>query len=137
MWDRASITCWKFSEKKKCSLASTARFPNSNACHPERSEGPLTSSDNRASCACVIYHPARDPSSSARLRMTRELFLRLFRPRISERDRAIPHLFFTCGIRIEREVAETFKLITFFGTRARKRGFAFRLHHFQRIGINK
>src|SRR6266446_4457740 len=59
---------------------------------------------------CVIYHPARDPSSSARLRMTRELFLRLFRPRVPQRDRAIPHLFFSCGIRLEREVAEALDL---------------------------
>src|SRR5712671_1314105 len=86
---------------------------------------------------CVIYHPARDPSSSARLRMTRELFLRLFRPRVPQRDRAIPHLFFTCGIRIEREVAEALELIALFGARVRQRGFAFRVRHLQRIGINE
>src|SRR6266536_2360464 len=86
---------------------------------------------------CVIYHPARDPSSSARLRMTRELFLRLFRPRVPQRDRAIPHLFFTCGIRIEREVAEALELIALIGTRVRQRRLTFRVHHFQRMGINE
>src|SRR5439155_10644922 len=86
---------------------------------------------------CVIYHPARYPSSSARLRMTRELFLRLLRPCVPQSDRAIPHLFFTYGIRIEREVAKTFKLITFFGARVRQRGFAFRVRHLQQIGINE
>src|SRR6266403_2157092 len=86
---------------------------------------------------CVIYHPARDPSSSARRRMTRELFLRLFRPRVPQRDRAIPYLFFTCGIRIEREVAEALELIALVGARVRKRWFAFRVRHFQRIGINE
>src|SRR6478672_9211623 len=31
MWDRACIICWKFWEKKKCSRASIARWPCSNA----------------------------------------------------------------------------------------------------------
>src|SRR6266496_6313174 len=86
---------------------------------------------------CVIYHPARDPSSSARLRMTRELFLRLFRPRFPQRDRAIPDLLFRGGTRIEREIAKTLELIAFFGTRIRKHGFAFRVHHFQRICVDE
>jgi len=59
------------------------------------------------------------------------------RPRVSQRDRAVPDLFFRCGIGIQREIAEPLELITLFGTRVRQRGFAFRVHHFQRIRINE
>ena len=57
------------------------------------------------------------------------------RPRISQRDSAVPHLLFRRRIWVEREIAEALKLIAFFWLRIRKRGFAFCVRYFQRIRI--
>ena len=56
--------------------------------------------------------------------MTRELFLSLLRPSVSQGNCPIPHLFFAGRIWIEREIPEPFELIALFGTRSRQGGHA-------------
>src|SRR6476660_8245010 len=137
MWDRACIICWKFWEKKKCSRASIARWPCSNARSSRAKRGTSHKLETSRELTCVIHRPARDPSSSARLRMTHELFLCLFCPGVPQRNRAVPGLFLARAVGIEREVAEPLELIAFFGARAGKRRLAFRIHNFQRIWTNE
>src|SRR5262245_48903349 len=72
-----------------------------------------------------------------RLTMTHESFLRIFRPRIPQRDRPVPHLFFKRGIWIERKIAEPLKLIALFSTGVHELWFAFCIRNFQRVGIDE
>ena len=59
------------------------------------------------------------------------------RPSILQRDRPVPHLLLSRGIRIERKIAETLELIALLRPRARKRRLAFRGYYFERVRIDE
>src|ERR1700724_2102388 len=108
---RASIIFSKSSAKERCWSELIARCPHSK----------------------IIAAPLSDLTSRPEVAIN--LLLSFFRPRIFQRDRAVPHLFLRHGIGVEREISKPLKLIPFFRTRVRELGLAFRRHHFERMRI--
>src|SRR6266567_728 len=137
MLARASIICSKFWAKRRRSRGSTAHSRISKTLPSRAERGTSHDFARSGKLSCVTDHRVGGPSSSARLRMTRELLLRFFRPCVLECDRPVPHLFIVRRIRIEREITESLELITLFRPRIGKGWLAFRGHHFARIGIDK
>ena len=97
---RVYIISSKFSGKRGCAPASIARWRGNTGFQP------VLSTKHPCSVSARLGRLGSLPDESSKMRELLEL-----RPSVSQRDRPVPHLLLSRGIRIEREIAETLELI--------------------------